>query len=89
MPHLPQAVQNSTIAMYADDTCLSYRSDDIHQLNEVINKGLTTVFEWLKGLTTIFEWLKGNKLSLNAAKTKAMVISTKQKERCLAKNNEE
>ena len=42
-----------------------------------------------KDLTTIVEWLKGNKLSLNVSKTKAMVISTKQKERCLAKTNEE
>ena len=76
---LPQAVQNSTVAMYADDTSLSYRSDGVHQLNEVRNKDLATVFEWLKG----------NKLTLNVATTKAMVISTKQKERCLAKNNEE
>ena len=67
---LAQAVQNSTIAMYADDTSLSYRYDDIHQLNEAMNKDLTTVFEWLKG----------NKLSLNVAKTKAMIISNKQKE---------
>ena len=42
-----------------------------------------------KVLSTIVEWLKGNKLSLNVAKTKAMVISTKEKERCLAKTNEE
>ena len=76
---LPQAVQNSSIAIYADDTSLSYRSDDIHQLNEAMNKDLTSVFELLKG----------NKLSLNVAKTKAMFISTKQKERCLTKNNEE
>ena len=26
----PQVVKNSTIAMYADDTSLSYRFDDIH-----------------------------------------------------------
>ena len=76
---LPQAVKNSTVAMYADDTSLSYRSGDIRQLSEVMNKDLTT----------IVEWLKGNKLSLNVSKTKAMVISTKQKERCLAKTNEE
>ena len=76
---LRQAVKNSTVAMYADDTSLSYRSGDIRQLNEVMNKDLTTNVEWLKG----------NKLSLNVAKTKAMVISTKQKERCLAKTNEE
>ena len=64
---------------YADDTSLSYRSGGVHQLNEALNKDLATVFEWLKG----------NKLSLNVAKTKTIVISTKQKERCLAKNNEE
>ena len=40
-------------------------------------------------LTAVFEWLKGNKLSLNVPKTKAMAISTKQKERCLANNNKE
>ena len=58
------------IAMYADDTNLCYRSDDIHQLNEAMNKDLTSVFEWLKG----------NKMSLNAAKTSTIIISTKQKE---------
>ena len=42
-----------------------------------------------KDLTTVAEWLKGNKLSLNVAKTKAMVISTKQKERNLTRNKEE
>ena len=36
-----------------------------------------------------WEWEVWTPLSLNVAKTKAMVISTKQKERCLAKNNEE
>ena len=76
---LPQAVKNSKVAMYADDTSISYRSDDIHKLQEAMNKDLTTVAEWLKG----------NKLSLNVAKTKAMVISTKQKERNLTRNNEE
>ena len=59
---LPQAVQNSTVAMYADDTSLSYRSDDVQKLNEAMNKDLTSVFEWLKG----------NQLSLNVTKTKAM-----------------
>ena len=42
---LPQAVQNSTIAMYADDNSLSYRSDDVQKLNEAMNKDLTSVFE--------------------------------------------
>ena len=75
---LPQAIQNSKVAVYADDTSLSYRSDNVHQLNEAMNKNLTTVFEWLKG----------NKLSLNIAKKKTMATSTKQRERYIAKNNE-
>ena len=50
--------------MYADDTSLSYRSDDVNQLNVAMSKDLTSVFEWLMG----------NKLSLNVAKTNAMVM---------------
>ena len=65
---LPQAVKNFTVAMYADDTSNPYRSNDIHKLQEAMNKNFTNVVEWLKG----------NKLSLYVAKTKAMVISTKQ-----------
>ena len=92
---LPQAVKNSTVAMYADDTSLSYRSGDIRQLSDDTSlsyrsgdiRQLSEVMN--KDLTTIVEWLKGNKLSLNVSKRKAMVISTKQKERCLAKTNEE
>ena len=76
---LPQAVKNSTVAIYADETSISYLSDDIHQPKEAMNNELTTVVEWLKD----------NRLSLNVAKTKAMVISTKQKERSLARNDEE
>ena len=75
---LPKSVQNSTIAMHADDISLSYTSDDVNQMNEAI----------IKDLTNVFEWLKGNKLSLNVAKIKSMVISTKQKEKQLAENNE-
>ena len=56
------------VAMYSDDTSLSYRFDDIHQLDEALRKDLTTVVEWLKG----------NKLSLNFTKTMSVVISRKQ-----------
>ena len=76
---LPQAVKNSTVTIYGNDASLSYRSDDIHQLNEALSKDLTTVVELLKG----------NKLSLNVTKTKAMVMLTKQEKTCLAINNEE
>ena len=56
--------------MHADDTSISYRSDDIHQLKEAMNKDFTT----------FIEWLKGSKPSSNVAKTKSMAISTKRKE---------
>ena len=61
---LPQAAKNATVAMYADCTSLSYRSDDIYHLTEAL----------IKDLTTVVERLKGNKLSLNITKTKEMVI---------------
>ena len=64
---LPQAVQASTVSMYADDTSLCHQSNDLTQLEEAINSDL-------KQLTT---WLQGNKLSLNVAKTHSMPISTK------------
>ena len=67
------------VTIYANDASLSFRSVDIHQLNEALSKELTTVVEWLKG----------NKLSLNVTKTKAMDMLTKQEKTCLAINNEE
>ena len=66
---LPKAVQNSTISMYADDTSLCLKSRDLSQLNEAINVDLSHLESWL--IT--------NKLSLNVAKTKAMLICTKAK----------
>ena len=75
---LPQAVQHSSVTMYADDTSLCYQSRDLTQLNEAINSDL-------KKLET---WLQGNKLSLNVAKTHSMLISTKQKGSSLRSRNE-
>ena len=53
--------------MYADDTSLCLKSKDISQLNEAINDDLEH----------LDSWLKGNKLSLNVAKTRSMLIATK------------
>ena len=53
---LPQAVQDSSVTMYVDDTSLCHQSHDLTQLNEAINSDL-------KKLET---WLNGNKLSLNS-----------------------
>ena len=75
---LPQAVQDSSVTMYANDTSLCHQSHDLTQLNEAINSDL-------KKLET---WLNGNKLSLNVAKTHSMLISTKQKGSSLRSRDE-
>ena len=74
---LPQAVQGSTLSMYADDTSLCHQSNDITQLNKAINNDP-------RHLDT---WLQGNKLSLNVAKTHSMLITTKQKRNILQEKN--
>ena len=76
---LPQAVQNSTVSMYADDTSLCYQSSDINELNEAINNDLRQ----------LDIWVQGNKLSLNIAKTNSMLVSTKQKHNILKSRNED
>ena len=59
--------------MYAHDTSLSFKADNISRLSEALNEDLEA----------LDNWLKGNKLSLNVAKTQSMVISTKQKHAAL------
>ena len=66
---LPQAVQESNVSMYADDTSLCYQSQDLTRLNEAINNDLRK----------LDSWLQGNKLSLNVVKTHSMLTCTKQK----------
>ena len=76
---LPQAVRDSTVSMFADDTSLCHQSNDLTQLTEAINNDL-------RQLDT---WLQGNKLSLNVAKTHAMLVCTKQKHATLKSRNED
>ena len=75
---LPQAIKQSTISMYADDTSLCYQVSNMTQLIEAINMDL-------KELDT---WLQGNKLSLNVAKTHSMLLSTKQRKNTHKSRNE-
>ena len=75
---LSEAVQSSSVTMYADDTSLCHQSRDLTQLNEAINSDLSK----------LETWLQGNKLSLNVAKTHSMLISTKQKHKSLKSRNE-
>ena len=63
--------------MYADDTSLCHMGNDISKLETAINEDLKL----------LDKWLKGNKLSLNVAKTKSMLICTKPKRRILENND--
>ena len=55
-----------------------HSSKDISQLNTALNEELMR----------LGRWLKGNKLSLNVAKTRSMLITTKQKKKCLKASNQ-
>ena len=64
--------------MYADDTTLLFRSNNIEDLNEAINNDLRD----------LDLWLSGNKLSLNVAKTQGMLICTKNTNKSLEGTDE-
>ena len=66
---LPFALKKAHATMYADDTTICYSSDNIEDLNAVVNAELTC----------LNDWLRGNKLSLSIIKTQAMVIGSKRK----------
>ena len=46
---LPEAVQCSSVCMYADDTSLCFKSNDISQLRRAMNRNLEDLDSWLKG----------------------------------------
>ena len=55
--------------MYADDTTISYSSDNIEDLVVVVKSELLR----------LNRWLQGKNLSLNVVKTQAMIMGSKQK----------
>ena len=73
---LPKIAQGK-VSMYADDTSLCHIGNDISKLETAINEDLKL----------LDKWLKGNKLSLDVAKTKSMLICTKPKRRILENND--
>ena len=75
---LPRAIKNSTTSVYADDTSLCFQSKDLSRVNEALNEDLSS----------LDAWLISNKLSLNVAKTKSMLVSTKAKRKALNKFNQ-
>ena len=72
---LPKTIQG-TVSMYADDTSLCHKSNDISKLESRISEDLEL----------LDNWSKGNKLSLNVAKTKSMLICTKSRQKTLNTN---
>ena len=55
--------------MYADDTNISFQSNKLDELEDLMNIELGK----------LKEWLNVNKLSLNVAKTEFMVIGSRQR----------
>ena len=53
--------------MYANDTTISYSSNNIDDLNDNLNRDLNC----------LKQWLRGNKLSLNVIKAQAMVVGSR------------
>ena len=64
--------------MYAEGTSISHSSKDVTQLNTALNEELRR----------LDRWLKGNKLSLNVAKNRSMLITTIQKKKFLTASNQ-
>ena len=55
--------------IYADDTRLTFASNDVAYVEENMNDDLTK----------ITEWLSANKITLNKSKTEFMLISSRQR----------
>ena len=55
--------------IYADDTAILFTSDNIEEIEAVLNAELAC----------LEKWLQGNTFSLNVVKTKAMIIGSSQK----------
>ena len=66
---LPNCLSNSEPRLYADDTHITFASNNIQNLNAVLNEDLAKVDKWLTA----------NKLTLNASKTEFMLIGSRQR----------
>ena len=66
---LPNCLDMAQPRMFADDTSVSYASDSLDEIQNVINSEL-------KNLNS---WLIANRLSLNITKTEFMIIGSRQR----------
>ena len=66
---LPNCLKYSKPRMYADNTHLTFASNNVEDMNLYLNQDLTKVNEWLVA----------NKLTLNQSKTEFMLIGSRQR----------
>ena len=66
---LPNCLLSSQPRMYADDTHLTFSRNDRTAIDEILNRDLESVNNWLVS----------NKLTLNATKTEFMLIGSRQR----------
>ncbi|CAB3999982.1 RNA-directed DNA polymerase from transposon X-element, partial [Paramuricea clavata] len=66
---LPNCLEHSQARMYADDTNLTFASNNIDDINYHLNHDLANVNKWLIA----------NKLTLNQSKTEFMLIGSRQR----------
>ena len=66
---LPQAVKDSDIRLYADDTCISYTHKNVEYIEEKLNQDFGS----------LCDWFLDNKLSIHFGeeKTKTILFSPK------------
>ena len=62
---LPQALLNSNVSMYSDDTSWCYQSLDINKLNEVINNDLEKLQKWFISTKQKHTMLRNKDLKLS------------------------
>jgi hypothetical protein len=73
---LPNCLENSHAAMYADDTNITTRSSSLCNVEDSLNNELEN----------IHQWLLSNKLTLNVEKTEYMIIGTRRRLSNLSQN---
>ena len=66
---LPFALKHAKATMYQDEIAILFSSNNIEEIDAVVNAELTC----------LVKWLQGNRLSLNVVKTQAMIIGSWQK----------
>ena len=72
---LPTCLKHTSVTLFADDTALYCSAKSSTELQQMLNEDLASVAEWLND----------HKLTLNAAKSKFMIIRSSQRLKSLGK----